>query len=117
MLEFLNPKKSLANKVFHYYNKMKYYEALFRQHKAMLTEQYPMGTTFQLPNGSITVSENKKVVLDIGKVLKTIPHNVLLEVVNIKVNVLVKYVGQAKFRELISHWNKEKSIIIKVKEK
>ena len=106
-----NRLKLSASLCLFYYKQMKKYEAPFKNYlSTLLNDAIPC--TLTTPFGKVKVCYTKKATVDTDKLLKSIPIEKLISMSNVRVNLVMKYLGD-KFDTVVSNWYNEKSVLLK----
>lgn len=113
---YRNQVRLAAALTLYYYRKMKSVESKFRASKAWLLAIAPRSCEVKTLFGLARVSTVKQAVLDNEQLLKHVDHRKLLEMSDIRVNLVLKHMGK-KFDAVVKNWYDEKRVLLLTKYK
>ena len=113
---YRNQVRLAAALTLYYYRKMKSVESKFRASKAWLLSIAPRACEVKTLFGTARVSTVKQAELDNEQLLKHVDHKKLLEMSDIRVNLVLKHMGK-KFDAVVKNWYDEKRVLLLTKYK
>lgn len=106
-----NRTKLLASLTLLYYKLMKHFETQFKRNRELLMQQTNDGTIHTV-YGTVEVRTTPKAILDVDKLIKTVPVKQLMELSQIRVNLVMKQLGN-QFDKVVLKWYDSKSVLFK----
>lgn len=101
--------KLIATLTLYYYKKMKSVEEKFRLCKSLLLAMSKPSDEIKTLYGLAKISTIRQATLDNDKLLEHVDHKKLLEMSTIRVNLVMKHLGN-RFDAVVKNWHDDKQV-------